>query len=444
MRRDIYEKLLQWKSSSRRKPLLLKGARQVGKTYILKHFGEREYEHVAYLNFEEEPLLRDFFQTSLNPRRIIRNLSIYLNLEIRPEKDLIIFDEIQACNDALNSLKYFNEEANEYHIAAAGSLVGLKVSGPKSFPVGKVNFLNMYPLTFLEFLDAVGESRLRQLLEETRGFTPYPEPFHLELVDLLRSYYFVGGMPEAVRLFSESRDYVGVREIQKEILNAYVLDFAKHAPAPDIPKLGLIWESIPSQLGKENKKFMFSALKKTARARQYEGALQWLQDAGLVLRVTLARAAKLPLSAYAERGTFKIYSLDVGLLGALSGTTPELVTYGDRLFTEYRGALVENYVAQQLQSHKEAPLYYWKSDGMAEIDFLFEQGQTIFALEAKAGVSPRSKSLKVFAQKYPHAVLSRTTLLNLKHDGKVYNYPLYAIALFPDLSLDPDSAVSFP
>jgi predicted AAA+ superfamily ATPase len=431
MQRDIYQKLLAWKSSPRRKPLLLQGARQVGKTWILQKFGEQEYANVAYLNFEEEPVIDDFFQASLSPEKIIRNLSLYLKHDIRPEQDLVIFDEIQASNNALNSLKYFNEKANAYHIVAAGSLLGIKMSKPKSFPVGKVNFLNLYPLTFLEFLDAAGHSELRKLIEETSDFTPYPEPFHRELIDLLCAYYFVGGMPEAVRFFFETHDLSGVREIHKEILNSYALDFAKHAPPPDIPKLGLIWDSIPDQLGKENKKFMFSALKKSARAREFENALQWLQDTGLILRVNLVKTCKLPLSAYCDRNIFKIYVLDAGLLGALAKTAPDILAHGNRLFTEYKGAFVENYVVQQLTSHKEIEICYWRSDGTAEVDFVCEYKNNIFPLEAKAGINPRSKSLSFYNKKYHPNILSRTTLLNLRHDGKIANYPLYAISLFP-------------
>jgi len=414
---------------------LLRGARQVGKTYVLQKFGEREYSHVAYLNFEEEPLLDDFFKSNLTPRKIIRNLSLYVKHDIKPEEDLIIFDEIQASNNALNALKYFNEKANEYHIAAAGSLLGVKLSKPKSFPVGKVNFLNMYPLTFLEFLDAINRGELRKLIESTSDFTPYPEPFHRELTDLLRTYYYVGGMPEAVHFFAETNDLSGVREIQNEILNSYILDFAKHAPPQDIPKLSLIWDSIPVQLGKENKKFIFSALKKSARAREFENALQWLQDTGLILRNNLVKAGKMPLSAYAEKNIFKTYVLDVGLLGALAKIPSDILARDDRLFTEYKGAFVENYVAQQLTSHKEANLYYWKSDGLAEVDFICEGGNHVFPLEAKAGINPRSKSLGFYAEKCNPPILSRTTLLNLKHAGNIINYPLYAISLFPGLFL---------
>jgi uncharacterized protein len=434
MERDIYKKLLDWKSSSERKPLLVRGARQVGKTFILKEFGKREYSYVAYLNFEEEPLLEDFFKNSLNPEKIINNLSIFLKHTIKPHEDLIIFDEIQTSNNALNSLKYFNEQANEYHIAAAGSLLGIKLSKPKSFPVGKVNFLNLYPLTFLEFLDAVNHSELRKLIEETTDFTPYPEPFHQELIDMLRRYYYIGGMPEAVNYYSKTGDILGIRKIQDEIINSYVLDFAKHAPTQDIPRLTLIWDSIPSQLGKENKRFIFTALKKTARAREYESALNWLEDTGLILRICLTETAKVPLKAYSSNNIFKIYALDVGLLGAMAKTPVETLTRGNQLFNEYFGAFVENYVAQQLVSYKEISLNYWKSSGIAEVDFLCEHNNIIFPLETKAGINPQSKSLLFYGSKYNPDILSRASLLNLKHDGRICNYPLYAISLFPELS----------
>jgi predicted AAA+ superfamily ATPase len=262
MKRDIYAKLLTWKSSSRRKPLLLQGARQTGKTFILKEFGRNEYVNSVYCNFEEDPGLEQFFQRDLNPERILAELSIYMNLDIRPQDDLIIFDEIQISNRALNALKYFAEQKTDVHMAAAGSLLGVKMSGPGSFPVGKVNFLQLYPMTFMEFITAMGETRYRKLLENVDAFVPLTEAFHIHLIDLLRSYYFVGGMPEAVMHFAESGNVWEIREIQQEIIKSYVLDFAKHAPTADIPKLTQIWDSIPGHLARENKKFIFSAVKK--------------------------------------------------------------------------------------------------------------------------------------------------------------------------------------
>lgn len=431
MKRDIYKKLKEWKSSPRRKPLVLRGARQVGKTYIIKKFGEQEYEYVAYFNFEEDPDLDDLFKTNLKPAKIIENLSIYTKNKLQPTKHLIIFDEIQASNNALNALKYFNEEANEYHIISAGSLLGIKLSKPKSFPVGKVNFLNMYSLSFLEFLDAFQQKELRELIENTNELNPYPAPFHNELLDLLRIYYFIGGMPEAVKYYLETKDLSEVREVQKEIINSYVLDFAKHAKSSDIPKLTHIWDNIPSQLGKENKKFIFSAIKKSARAREYENALQWLEDTGLIIRVNLTKAGRIPLDGYADRSSFKVYVLDVGLLSAMANIPPIIVTKGDQLFREYKGAFVENYVVQQLTTHYETNLYYWKSSGIAEVDFILEYSNSIYPLEVKSGINPRSKSMNIYKEKYHPEYFSRTTLLNLKNDGKVINIPLYAVALFP-------------
>jgi predicted AAA+ superfamily ATPase len=434
MKRDIYKKMLEWKSSKRRKPLLLRGARQVGKTYTLQQFGDKEYDNVAYFNFEENPALDDFFQQKLDPRAIIANLSLYIGREIKPGSDLIIFDEIQEANHALNSLKYFSEKAGEYHIATAGSLIGIKLSRPRSFPVGKVNFLNMYPLTFLEYLDAVGKSGLRQLIETKEDFTSFPQAFHNELIEWLRKYFFVGGMPEPVKYFAETGNLIEVREIQKEIIDSYLLDFSKHAITSDIPKLGLIWNSIPANLAKENKKFIFSAIRKSARGREYENALQWLEDAGIIYKSYQVSTAKHPLKGYMSRSSFKVFVLDVGILGAMANLSPKALLDNNSLFSEYKGAFVENYVAQQLRSDKQIDLYYWTSKGKkAELDFLCEFDSRIHPLEAKAGINPKSKSLNSFDLQFNPTVLSRTTLLNMRSDGKIRNYPMYAITLFPEL-----------
>jgi len=434
VKRAIYASLVEWKSSPGRKPLLMRGARQTGKTYILQELGANEYEGVAYLNLEENPDLADFFARDLEPRRIISNLSLYLGWEIRPARDLIILDEIQASNSALNALKYFHEQANEYHVAAAGSLLGLKLSKPKSFPVGQVNFRELYPMTFLEFLEATGKPNLKTLIETTQGFTPYPAPFHEDLLECLRWYFFVGGMPEAVSAHARSAGPAEVREIQRDILSSYVLDFSKHAPTSDIPKLSLVWESIPAQLARENKKFIFSAIRKTARAREYENALQWLVDAGLIYKSYRVPTAKCPLSGYMDRSAFKVFALDVGLLGSLARIPPNVLVRGDAIFREYAGAFVESYVAQHLRSAGGSELFYWKSEGKrAEVDFLCESEGEIIPLEAKSGVNPRSKRLRSYANQFSPRLLCRTTLLNLKRDGKICNFPLYALSLFPRL-----------
>ncbi len=428
MERRLYSDLTAWKTSRRRKPLLLRGARQTGKTFLLRQFGEREYDHVAYCNFEADPGLDSFFRRDLNPQRIVSQLALYKGFELRPEKDLLVLDEIQNSNAALNSLKYFQEQANDYHIVAAGSLLGVQLSRPGSFPVGKVSFLDLHPMNFAEFLEAMGKAQYVQMLG-TVEMEPLPEPIHLELLDLLRQYYFTGGMPEAVKVHVESRDSREVRIVQREILDSYELDFAKHAPSTDIPKLGLVWDSLPRHLAKENKKFMFSVVKKGARAREYENALRWLADTGLIHLCHAVETGRTPLAHYADHSCFKVYAVDIGLLGAMVGVAPELTVEAERLFTEYRGALAENYVAQQLVAAGCDKLYYWRSaGGMAELDFMLERGAQVVPVEVKAGVNPRSKSLQSYDQQFDPPQLLRTNLLNLKNDGKICNVPLYAVS----------------
>ncbi|NQU64007.1 MAG: ATP-binding protein, partial [SAR324 cluster bacterium] len=438
MKRDIYHNLLSWKNSDRRKPLVLRGARQVGKTYIIKKFGQAEYERTAYFDFEESPDLAHIFSGTLDPKKIIRDLSRLQGWQIEPVVHLIVFDEIQASNAALNALKYFQQNANEFNIISAGSLLGVKLSKGKSFPVGKVNFLDLYPLTFLEFLDAINKPLLREMIEETEEIIPYALPLHNELIDLLKEYYVTGGMPEVVNHFAETGNLIEVREIQKEIIDSFVLDFSKHANPSDIQKISLIWDSIPSQLAKENRKFIFSAIKRSARGREYENAIGWLSDAGLILKSYAVSSAKCPLKGYMNSNSFKVFMLDIGILGAMAKIPIELVARGNTLFDEYRGAFVENYVAQQLVSHSgTTDLAYWKSEGnKAELDFLVEYQNEIFPLEAKAGINPKSKSLHSYKQQFDPQILSRTTLLNLKKDGRILNYPLYAVSLFPQLGID--------
>lgn len=433
MQRDAYIKLKHWKSSSKRKPLLLRGARQTGKTYLLKAFGQAEYDSFIYFNFEEDPNLKGFFAERVRPSEIIQNLALYAGKKIRPGVDLIVFDEIQASDGALKSLKYFYEDAPEYHIAGAGSLLGISLSGPGAFPVGKVNFFDLYPMTFMEFLSATGSDRLRRYISQITEVEPLPEPFHRELISKLRTYYFTGGMPEAVDHYATTNDLLEVRKIQTDILTAYALDFAKYAAAPDIPKLSMIWDAIPSQLAKENKKFVFSALGRSARIRNFENAIEWLEKAGLILRCFRIRTAKQPLAAYREANIFKIYILDVGLLGAMTKLDPSAMIQGHRVFREFEGALVENFVAGQLKAVRQMDLYYWQSAGTAEVDFVCEYGNKILPLEVKAGVNPKSKSLRSFDQKYNPPVLVRTTLLNLKREDRIINIPLYAIARFPGI-----------
>jgi len=431
MKRDIYRLLESWKNSTRRKPLILNGARQVGKTYALKRFGQTSYEKTAYLNFEKDEKLGQYFEGTLDPKQIIKILSIHTEIEIDPRRTLLILDEIQECPKALNSLKYFCEEANEYHVVAAGSLLGVKTAKEKGFPVGKVNFLHMYPLTFFEFLSALGQEKTRLFLEELHTYEPIPNPMHDKLIQLLKLYFFIGGMPEAVAEYAKTENLNVVREIQSEILNAYEKDFAKHAPPNEIMKITTVWKQVHRQLAKENKKFIFAAIRKSARGRDYEEAIQWLSDAGLVHKSYLVEAPKFPLSAYADSNIFKIFLSDVGLLGAQSNLSPQVIIDGDLLFTEFKGALTENYVAQELIARRQQEPYYWASEGTAEIEFLIEDDHEIYPLEVKAGASQKKKSLLVYNQKYAPSKLIRATIMNLKHDGDIYNCPLYLISRFP-------------
>ena len=434
MERQFYQKLLQWKTSLLRKPLVLRGARQVGKTYILTEFAKREYKDYVYVNFDEEPHFASFFHENLDPDRVIKELSIYFKKTIHPGSTILIFDEIQECPQALASLKYFCEKKNDYHIAAAGSLLGVKLS--QGFPVGKVNFLDLAPLNFFEFLHALGEERLVAMLEEMQHIEKISDIFHNKLVTLLKYYFVIGGMPEAVATYLKTENLEQVRVVQKKILDAYMLDFAKHAPKEEVMKIMAIWECIPNQLAKENKKFIFSAIRKSARAREFETSLQWLKNAGLIIKANHISTPKLPLDAYSDKQAFKVFMLDVGLLGAMSKLDFRVILEGERLFQEFNGSLTENYVALELHDKHFDDLYYWTSEGVAEVDFIVSSEQLIFPLEVKAGISRKKKSLLVYDEKFSTGenspdVLSRATLRNFAHDGKVINYPLYAIRLFP-------------
>lgn len=434
MERSFYSKLLQWKQSSLRKPLVLRGARQVGKTYILTDFAKREYEDHIYVNFDEDPHFSSLFTENLDPERIIKELGIYFKKTIKPHSTLIIFDEIQECPEALMSLKYFCEKKNDYHVATAGSLLGVKLT--KGFPVGKVNFLDLAPLCFFEFLQAVGEVELKIMLETLEQPKALSEIFHTKLTSLLKYYFIVGGMPEAVVTYLKTDNLEKVRVVQKEILDAYILDFAKHAPKEDVMKIMAVWNSIPNQLAKENKKFVFSAIRKSARAREFETSIEWLKSAGLILKANHISTPKLPLDAYSDKQVFKVFLLDIGLLGAMSKLDPRIILQRDQLFQEFKGAMTENFVALELQGKYFDELYYWTSEGIAEVDFIISTEQCIFPLEVKSGFSKKKKSLLVYDQKFSKEdnisqTLSRASLRNFAFDGKIINYPLYAIHLFP-------------
>lgn len=434
MERTLYKELLAWKASANRRPLILRGARQVGKTYLIKKFAKEAYDSYVYLNFEEDPNLKDLFMDSLNPIRLLEKISLYIDRPLHPLKTLIIFDEIQESPEALNCLKYFYEEAKEYHIVSAGSLLGVKLAQSKGFPVGKVNFLDLYPLSFFEFLDAIGKNKLREFLDQITELQQIPSPIHEELLSLLRKYMYIGGMPDAVSEYIKTESLLSIRKVQQAILDAYVLDFAKHAPKEQIMKITKIWEAIPSQLAKENKKFVFSAIRKSARGREYESAIHWLADAGLIYKSYNISTPKLPLSAYHDRSSFKVFLLDVGLLSAMNKIPAKIVLENNALFTEFYGAFTENYVAEAL-STQDQKLYYWTSAGIAEVDFLIEHDLNIYPLEVKSGTSRNKKSLLVYRDKYKPTTLFRASLMNLKKDGNVANFPLYLISRLLELGV---------
>ena len=429
MEREIYSELLDWKKSDRRKPLILEGARQVGKTYLMKYFGSQEYESVAYLNFEENPELDSIFSNRLDVKRVISELGLIAGVKILPGKTLIIFDEIQESSSCLNSLKFFNENANEFHIISAGSLLGIKLNRPKNIPLGKVNYLKLYPLNFYEFLRALGKNDIVEKINSTDIHDSISEILHNEFIYLLKTYLVIGGMPEVVKHYVEENNFLDAREIQNEILRGYELDFSKHAPATDIPRISLIWKSIPSQLAKENKKFVYKCVRSGARAREFESALQWLFDASLIYKCSNVEVPKIPLKSYTNDHIFKIYMGDVGLLGALSQIEIKEILVGNKVFSEFTGAFIENYVAQNLVSRdfkNQKELFYWTSSATSEVDFLFQRGSEIIPLEVKSGENVKGKSLKVFYDKYGMHCY-RTTALNFKIQDWVTNIPLYAV-----------------
>jgi len=399
MDRLIYEDLLKWKSSKRRKPLIVKGVRQCGKTYILRRFGEENYSDVAYFNFQGNPDLISIFEKDMDPYRILDDLRLRYHQSITKDT-LIIFDEVQFCNAALTSLKYFCEEAPEYHLICAGSLLGIMLSKPLSFPVGKVNFLSMYPMSFPEFIMAMNETKLYERLKTMPKDEPVAEAFMTVLMRLYREYCFVGGMPEAVEAWVSTRDPEVIREIHSEIVMSYESDFAKHAPPDVVPKLNRIWASIPEQLSKENKKFLFGHAVKGARARDLEDALQWLIDAGLAYKVSVIYEPSIPLSAYADSSFFKLYYSDIGLLGAMARVPASSLISGDERFREFKGGMTENYVLTEMMASLEGTPYYWRSGNKAEVDFVHMIGEAIVPIEVKSGFPKRMQSMEVYIRGY--------------------------------------------
>ena len=400
----------------------------MGKTWILKEFGRQFYENTAYFNFDENEEYRQFFETTKDVNRILQNLMLVSGQKILPEKTLIVFDEVQDCPNVINTMKYFCENAPEYHVTCAGSLLGIALARPSSFPVGKVNFMQIDPMTFMEFLIANGDENLAVYLDSIETLEPIPDAFFNPLYEKLKMYYVTGGMPESVRMWTEARDVAVMQEALADIIGAYERDFAKHPGVSEFPKISMIWKSIPSQLARENKKFIYKAVKEGARAREYEDALQWLVDARLVYKIYRSSAPGLPVSAYDDLSAFKIYLVDVGILRRLAMLAPTAFGEGNRLFTEFKGALTENYVLQELATQFEVVPRYWsKSNPPYEVDFLLQRENDIFPVEVKAEANTNSRSLRKFKELYGDRVKLRIrfSLDNLKLNNDVLNIPLF-------------------
>lgn len=426
MYRIAIEKLFKWKESKHRKPLIIEGARQVGKTWLMKEFGRQAYANTVYINFDSNSPMAELFASDLDTERLIMGLELYAGHKIDPDNTLLIFDEVQEVPRALSSLKYFCENAPQYHIVCAASLFGIALHRGTSFPVGKVNFLKLYPLSFKEFLMATGKARFAELLD-TRDFQMITG-FKQTYIDALKHYYFVGGMPEAVQSFAENKDFNEVRDIQKRILTAYEQDFSKHAPNEIVPRLRMLWNSIPSQLAKENKKFIYGLVREGARAKEYETAILWLSDCGLVHKVGRVNTAGIPLRAYEDLKAFKLFVVDVGLLGCMAGLRPRTLLDGNDLFVEFKGALTEQYVCQQLKTIEDLDIYYYTNDrGSCEVDFVVDAGEQIVPVEVKAEVNLRAKSLKTYREKFSPALSVRTSMADFKQEDGLVNLPLYAI-----------------
>ena len=426
MKRFALEKLKIWKEKPDRKPLIIRGARQVGKTWLMKEFGKTCFEKTAYVNFDSNPRMQQLFEGEIDVERMILAISAETGVSINCTDTLLIFDEVQEVPKALGSLKYFCENAPEYAIVAAGSLLGVAMHKGTSFPVGKVDFMDLYPLSFQEFLCALGEERFVTMLQSTD--TDMVTMFKTKYIDRLREYYYVGGMPEAVQNFVLNKDYNKVREIQKNLLNYYQQDISKHAKISLVPRLNLVWNSIPMQLAKENKKYIYGQVREGARAKDFELAIQWLLDCGLIHKVHRVKKLSLPLKAYMDLDAFKIYMLDVGLLLAMADLDASVIIDGNRIFTEFKGALTEQYVLQQMIAELGVePYYYTTANSTGEIDFMLQAPGSVIPVEVKAEENLRAKSLRAFCEKYhpQHAV--RTSMSDFREQDWMTNIPLYNI-----------------
>ena len=425
MRRDAMQQLYDWKEKTTRKPLIVRGARQVGKTWLMKEFASSAYRQFAYINFEDNEVMKDVFQKDFDVERILMAIQLVTGIVVDTET-LIIFDEIQEAPRGLTALKYFQEKAPQYHVVAAGSLLGIAMHSNDSFPVGKVDFMDLYPLSFSEFLEAVGQEAFARLLaKKDWGLIA---AFRSKLIDLLKQYYYVGGMPEVVNAFINHKDYAEVRQLQQTILDSYDRDFSKHAPIAEVPRIRMIWRSVPAQLAKENKKFIYGVVKEGARAKDFELAIEWLIDAGLIYKVSRVKKAGIPLSAYEDFSAFKLFLLDTGLMGAMSGLPPQALLEGNVLFSDYKGAITEQYVLQQLKSVKGLSIYYWSSDtSRGELDFLLQKDVSVIPVEVKAEENLQSKSLRFFVEKNAGLHGVRCSMSDYRKQEWMINYPLYSV-----------------
>lgn len=426
MHRDKMAELIAWRKKPIRKPLLLRGARQVGKTWLLKEFGAKNFEKTVYLNFERTKRLQQLFVPDFDVKRIIIALQAETGVTINPNNTLIIFDEIQSAPGAINSLKYFCEDYPQLHIVAAGSLLGVSLHAHESFPVGKIEFMDLYPLSYYEFLLALGEQALVEILKSNDWtlITTYKTKY----IDLLRQYYFVGGMPEAVSTFIREFSFNDVRSVQKNILEAYEHDFSKHAPLDIIPRIRMVWNSIPAQLAKENRKFVYGVMKQGARAKEYELAIEWLINCGQVHKIFRTTKPAIPLKAYEDRSAFKLFMVDIGLLAAMGNIDSKTLLDGNSIFSEFKGSLTEQFVLQQLINDNDNSIFYWTADGStAEVDFLVQNKGFVIPIEVKAEENLQAKSLKVFNQKYSPKLSIRTSMSDYRQQDWIINLPLYAI-----------------
>lgn len=425
MQRTLIKDMMEWKSSKSRKPLVIQGARQVGKTWLMKEFGKLAYKKVHYLNFEANNNLRNIFAQDYDISRVIQVISVAVGENIVAKDTLLIFDEIQEAERGLTALKYFQENAPDFHVIAAGSLLGTSIQIKQSFPVGKVDFLRLNPMTFEEFLMALKEDSLTGILVKKDWASILP--FHEKLTGLLRLYYYIGGMPEAVASYVQNSDLAAVRKIQENILLGYENDFAKYAPKEVVPRIRMVWASILSQLAKENRKYIYGQVKHGSRAKDFEAAINWLSDAGLAIKTPLVEKGILPLRAYAEYDSFKLFMVDVGLLNAMAGLPPTTVIERNYLMIEFKGALTEQFVCQQLTANSENQIYYWSSNGVAEVDFVVQNNGRVMPIEVKAEENLKAKSLKIFVEKYSPELAIRASMNTYREESWMVNTPLYGV-----------------